>query len=146
MYCRSCNTELADGAIACTKCGKAPMNGNSFCNKCGSPTDPQAIVCVKCGTGFSQPFSLDLGSGGTNNRVLVGIVAIVLGALGIHKFLLGYTKAGIITIVITFVGGIVFGLGALAMTIVGIIEGITYLTKSDADFQNTYVTNKKEWF
>ena len=32
------------------------------------------------------------------------------------------------------------------MSIVGLIEGIMYLTKSDAEFQQMYVQNKKAWF
>ena len=30
--------------------------------------------------------------------------------------------------------------------IVGLIEGIIYLTKSDDEFNSTYVTSKKAWF
>jgi len=32
------------------------------------------------------------------------------------------------------------------MGIIGLIEGIIYLTKSDEDFVKTYVENKKGWF
>ena len=46
MYCRSCKNELADGAVACTKCGKAPLNGGAYCFKCGAATDPEAVMCV----------------------------------------------------------------------------------------------------
>ena len=31
-------------------------------------------------------------------------------------------------------------------TIIGIIEGIIYLTKSDEEFVQTYIVNKKPWF
>ena len=34
----------------------------------------------------------------------------------------------------------------LAMGIVGLIEGILYLTKSDEDFEQIYVVGKKPWF
>jgi TM2 domain-containing membrane protein YozV len=36
-----------------------------------------------------------------NKKVLAGVLALLLGYLGIHKFILGYTKEGIIQIVIT---------------------------------------------
>lgn len=68
-----------------------------------------------------------------------GICGILLGGWGVHKFILGYTQEGIIQIVITIV---TCGIGA----IVGLIEGIIYLTKSDEEFYNTYVANKKGWF
>ncbi len=68
-------------------------------------------------------------------------MGILLGKLGIHKFVLGYTTAGIITLLISLTC-----VGAPVMWVIGIVEGITYLTKSDEDFYQTYIANKKEWF
>ena len=76
---------------------------------------------------------------GAEKKIAAGICGILLGGLGIHKFILGYTKEGIIQIVITI---LTCGIGG----IIGLIEGIIYLTKSDEDFVKTYVTNKKGWF
>ena len=83
---------------------------------------------------------------GEKSRLVAGVLAIVLGALGVHKFYLGLTNAGIIMLAVCLVGSIIFGIGPLAMAVVGLIEGIIYLTKSDADFQQTYVVGKKAWF
>jgi TM2 domain-containing membrane protein YozV len=84
---------------------------------------------------------------GAEKKIPAGIFGILLGALGIHKFILGYTKEGIIMLVVTLlVGTLTFGLGAGVMGIVGLIEGIVYLTKTDADFVATYVTGRKGWF
>ena len=50
-------------------------------------------------------------------------------------------------LVVTIVaGGFTCGAGAGIMGIVGLIEGILYLTKTDAEFDATYVQNKKAWF
>lgn len=76
-------------------------------------------------------------------KIPAGLLAIFLGALGIHKFYLGYNKEGVITLVISLA---TCGIGASIMEIIGIIEGIIYLTKSDDEFTNTYVYNKKGWF
>ena len=73
-----------------------------------------------------------------SKKVVAGILAILLGGLGVHKFFLGYTTAGIIQLVL----GLCFGIGAL----IGIIEGIIYLTKSDEDFVQTYQVGQKQWF
>ncbi|WP_337967784.1 TM2 domain-containing protein [uncultured Flavobacterium sp.] len=73
-----------------------------------------------------------------NKKVVAGILAILLGFLGIHKFYLGYTKEGIIQILLN----IIFGIGGL----IGIIEGIIYLTKTDEDFYQTYQIGQKPWF
>ena len=49
-------------------------------------------------------------------------------------------------LLVTLVGSIAFGLGPMAMGLLGLIEGIIYLTKSDAAFQQEYVIGKKAWF
>lgn len=86
-----------------------------------------------------QQISTDQGS----KRVVVGIVAILFGSLGIHKFILGYQKEGIIMLVISLLSlGFLAGLVAL----IGLIEGIIYLTKSDEEFYNTYQIGRKPWF
>ena len=74
-----------------------------------------------------------------NKKMVAGILGILIGSLGIHKFYLGMTTQGIIQIVITFV---TCGFGS----IIGLIEGIIYLTKSDEDFYHTYIVEKKGWF
>jgi len=74
-----------------------------------------------------------------NKKVVAGILAILIGSLGVHKFVLGYTKEGILQIILTF-GTCGFG------SIVGLIEGIIYLTKSDDEFYETYQINKRGWF
>ncbi|AWX44895.1 hypothetical protein HME9304_01900 [Flagellimonas maritima] len=82
-----------------------------------------------------------------NKKMLAGILAIILGSLGVHKFILGYQKEGLIMIAVTLVLGIfTCGIGASAMGLVGLIEGIIYLTKSDEEFYNTYQVGKKPWF
>ncbi|MFM9989484.1 TM2 domain-containing protein [Flavobacterium sp.] len=74
-----------------------------------------------------------------NKKVLAGIMGILFGGLGIHKFVLGYTQEGIIQIVVSIVTCGIF-------SIVGFIEGIIYLTKSDEEFYQTYQVGKKGWF
>ena len=76
---------------------------------------------------------------GAEKKIVAGILGILLGAFGVHKFYLGYTKEGIIQLVI---GVLTCGFGG----IIGLIEGIIYLTKSDEDFVATYVNAKKGWF
>ena len=74
-----------------------------------------------------------------NKKVLAGVLALIFGYLGVHKFVLGYTKEGIIQLVLSFVSCGVAG-------IIPFIEGIIYLTKSDEDFYQTYQINKRGWF
>lgn len=82
-----------------------------------------------------------------SKRILAGILAIILGGLGIHKFILGYTKEGVIMLVGTFILGIITcGIAAWAVGVIGLIEGIIYLTKSDEEFVQTYQVNQRGWF
>jgi TM2 domain-containing membrane protein YozV len=74
-----------------------------------------------------------------NKKLICGILAIVIGSLGIHKFILGYNQEGIIQIVISV---FTCGIGG----IIGLIEGIIYLTKTDEEFYQTYQVNKRGWF
>ena len=89
-------------------------------------------------------------SGGTapvaEKKIAAGICGILLGALGVHKFVVGYTGAGVTMLLVSIFGAILFGLGPLIMGIIGIVEGIMYLTKSDEEFSSTYIQNQKAWF
>lgn len=81
------------------------------------------------------------------DHVVAGLLAIFFGWLGIHKFYLGYPMPGFIMLGITLLGGTVtFGLASIAMGIIGVIEGILYLTRSQLEFEQLYVCAKREWF
>lgn len=156
MYCRNCGTEVPVDAIACGKCGWDPRRGKKFCWNCGVETDEGAIMCVKCGASLQQPSQMFQSP--SDQKLIVGLIAIFLGCLGIHKFMLGYKNAGLVMLISTL-GGSLLGsvlsflvvpaillLAPIGMTIIGIIEGIIYLTKTDTEFQQEYVKGEKPWF
>lgn len=72
-------------------------------------------------------------------KLVAGLLGILIGSLGIHRFYLGDSTGGIIRIVISFC---TLGLGG----IIGFIEGIIYITKSDEDFERIYLKEGKKWF
>jgi TM2 domain-containing membrane protein YozV len=80
---------------------------------------------------------------GSEKKLVAGLLGILLGYLGVHKFYLGYTKEGLIML-LCFV--CTCGFAGIIIGPIALIEGILYLTKSDEEFVNTYVTNKKGWF
>jgi TM2 domain-containing membrane protein YozV len=99
----------------------------------------------------------DLGGGSladkASKKIAAGICGILLGGLGVHKFILGYTGAGIIMLALTLatipIGFITCGVGFVispVIHIIGLVEGVIYLTKTDAEFVRTYVDNRREWF
>ena len=107
--------------------------------------------------------SVSAGAPGEKSKVVAGILAIFLGGIGVHKFYLGYTGIGLLHIVgwvVTFfvscglgcVAGIfTFGIGGIVVAvfiwmlywILPIVEGVIYLTRSDEQFHERYVVNRR---
>ena len=79
----------------------------------------------------------------SNKKLAAGLTGIFLGAFGVHKFILGYTKAAVIMLVVSL---LTCGVGYFVFQVIGIIEGIIYLTKSNAEFETEYLDGQKDWF
>lgn len=76
-----------------------------------------------------------------------GLLAIFLGWLGLHKFYLGYNTQGFIMLGVSIIGGVItFSLAVWAIWIIGIVEGIIYLSKNQTEFDQIYVQNQRLWF
>ncbi len=139
MFCRNCGKQIDDKAVVCVHCGVPPKLEKGFCNNCGILTKPNQTLCTNCGVILA-------GSDGEKSKIVAGLFALLLGWFGAHKFYLGYTTEAIIVLVTVWGGFILAGIPTLIMAVIVFIEGIIYLTKSDQDFQNIYVYNKKGWF
>src|SRR5947207_932062 len=129
-----------------------------FCPKCGAQNDDLALTCSQCQAAlpnvgyqpsyqpiqppmpmYGQAPMQDWKQMGAEKKMIAGICGILVGGFGVHKFILGYTNEGVIQIVLTV---LTCGIGS----IIGLIEGIIYLTKSDEEFVRTYIQNKRGWF
>ena len=82
-----------------------------------------------------------------SRRLSSGILSIVLavlglGWIGIPKFMMGFNKSGLITLLVSVC---TCGAGALVFNILTLVEGIIYLTKSDEEFHQLYIAGDKEW-
>jgi TM2 domain-containing membrane protein YozV len=141
MYCRNCGQSVDEKAIACPQCGVPPLMEKKFCHNCGAPTQANQILCVKCGVSLAKS-AMGIGS---KNRIVAGILGILLGSLGIHKFYLGYTKQGLIMLLVSILTSWTW-IGPFIIWAIGLSEGIIYLVKSDEDYYATYVQGKKNWF
>jgi TM2 domain-containing membrane protein YozV len=86
----------------------------------------------------------------SKNKVAAGLLAIFLGSLGIHKFYLGFTGPGLVYLLINTIGfaitWVLLCIPNIILGIIALIEGIIYLTKSDEEFEQLYVVQKKKWF
>ncbi len=105
-------------------------------------------------------------------KVVAGLLAIFLGWAGVHKFYLGIKKPATIQLAVgggglvlamvvgdifialgifgigVFIGLLLYAIGYIALMaagVLGLVEGIVYLTKSDEDFQSIYVTGQQQW-
>lgn len=78
-----------------------------------------------------------------SNKIPAGICGILLGGFGVHKFILGYTGAGLVMLLVSLLSCFIL---APVMHLIGLIEGIIYLCKSDEEFVRVYVDGRKEWF
>ncbi len=169
--CASCGTNNVDSTKFCVQCGGAlspapsaapPPESWRYSGDLNQPqteqqqrprpqdfTPPPAQppaypAYTPTQQGMYQPGgTVDWQALGADKKIAAGICGIVLGGLGVHKFVLGYTVEGLILLLATV---LTCGLGAMVTSIIGIVEGIIYLTKSDAEFVQTYVQNKRGWF
>ena len=153
MICKNCSANIDDNVAYCPYCGvpnDAQQGSQQSQNENYNQNEQQSGQYFYNGQQNHQyqqqnmnynPQQMNTES--TKDKLVAGLLAIFLGTLGIHKFYLGYTKSGVIMLLVSL---LTFGVGATVMAVIALIEGILYLTKSDAEFYQTYVQNNKEWF
>ena len=83
---------------------------------------------------------------GEKNKFVAGLLALFLGSFGVHKFYLGFNRAGLIMLGCTLLGWVVFFLPTMIVGVIAFIEAIIYMTRSDEQFHDTYEIRRKEWF
>ena len=140
MYCKNCGEKLNEGVNFCFNCGFKSGEGQGYCDRCGVKVN--SATCNNCGNvieGYNEELNRNTynNQGYSNNynnqnynsnyvakrpksRVAAGILGILVGGLGIHRFYLGYVGIGILQIVVTI---LTCGAGSLW----GFFEGILIL-------------------
>ena len=87
---------------------------------------------------------------GEKSKIAAGLLAIFLGGLGIHKFYLGYTAQGLVFLLVNTIGLVItiflLCIPNIVLGIMALVEGIIYLTKTDEEFEQTYVIGQRKWF
>ena len=136
-HCISCGEEISADAEVCPNCGvnqtRVPESAGpgrtadeKYCTNCGAVIHREAEMCPECGT------TQTVGVPGEKDKLAAALIAIFLGGLGIHKFYLGDNRMGVIYLCFFWTG---------IPAVLGLIEGIIYLTKTDEEFQRRYVTD-----
>ena len=125
MYCKNCGAQMDPNAAICVKCGFQKGTGNKYCHNCGSETAQGAAVCTSCGSALSA-----VPAGQEQKSKLVAVLlAFFVGGFGIHDFYLGYSKNGIIKIVLT----VCTGVGGSIWALIDFIRLLTGSLDKDAN-------------
>lgn len=98
---------MNDNQAICLKCGVKTGDGNSFCANCGKEVAAGAEVCLNCGVAIKTA-KANAGYG-NYDKIVIALVCFFLGGIGIHNFMLGETKKGVVKIVLSFC----FGIGSI---------------------------------
>ena len=83
---------------------------------------------------------------GEKNKFVAGLLALFAGAFGVHKFYLGFNRAGLIMLAGTLLGWVLFFLPTMIVGVIAFVEAIIYMTRTDDQFHDTYEVRRKEWF
>ena len=134
MFCRNCGSEMNPEAVVCVKCGVPVGKGKKYCPTCGAEPDPEAVICVKCGASLEQTPAAPVAApvdANAKSKLVAGLLAILLGAYGVHNFYLGFTGKAVAQLLISVLS--CFSL-SIVSAIWGLVEGIMILTgKNDTD-------------
>ena len=162
--CAKCGHSSYDSDKYCQTCGNATQPESVWCATCGwrlgstqaeSTAPPHTISELPSGYTELPPELVErmirvgeqLGlRPRRKSRITAGVFAILFGVVGLHKFYLGYIGTGILTLILTWLTTLAFSLPPYVMAIIGIIEGIIYLGKTNEEFNSTYAERKKRWF
>lgn len=103
MYCKNCGEQMNDNQAICIKCGVKVGDGTAYCANCGNALPENADVCLNCGVAVKN---VKAGNLAGQDKLVMILICFFLGGFGIHNFMMGETKKGIVKIVTSFICGI----------------------------------------
>lgn len=101
------------------------------------------IVIRRVGVTY-KVITLD-GSEHEKKQIMAATLALLFGALGAHKFYLGYNTQGTIMLLMGTLGWF-FLVPPFASLLIGLIEAVIYFRKSEQEFYDTYEAKQRAWF
>lgn len=118
---------MATANIFCSGCGESMIATVKFCSKCGTknatlPAEEAPIIQQP--QVIPAPAQRDYGPA-PKSRLTAGLLGILLGGIGVHKFYLNKTGLGILYVLFCW---------TFIPALIGLIEGIIYLTQDDVTF------------
>ena len=137
-YCINCGSEIQNEAEVCPECG---VNQSTrlesaygeraeeevYCVNCGDLIFKEAELCPDCGA--RQPTTAAKPATDNSEQVAAGILAILLGSIGVHKFYQGNTRNGLLYLCFFWTG---------IPAVLGLIEGILILVADVETYEREY--------
>lgn len=139
-HCKNCGEEIRDEAEVCPDCGfnqTASIESahgergadEKYCAECGELINKQAEICPNCGV--RQPG--EGGGSGDSDQVVAGILALLLGGIGAHKFYQGNTRNGVLYLCFFWTA---------IPAILAFIEGILILIADEDEYEREYADGR----
>lgn len=123
-------------SVLCPQCGAPAQEGAAKCEYCGAAiaqpaqpvqqAQPQQVVFVQQAAANTNP---QRANWPIKSKIVAGVLALILGGLGIHKFYLGQTGKGVLYLLFCW---------AYIPSILAFIEGLMILCSNDENFQIKY--------
>ena len=104
MYCKNCGQVMNDNQAICLNCGVKTGAGTGFCANCGNALPEGAEVCLNCGVAVKGAGNGEYLNG--KDKVTMALICFFLGGLGIHNFMMGENKKGVVKIVLSLCVGL----------------------------------------
>jgi TM2 domain-containing membrane protein YozV/RNA polymerase subunit RPABC4/transcription elongation factor Spt4 len=136
-YCQNCGEEIDEQAEVCTHCGVNQTNeltgdhgergaNEKYCSNCGELINKQADICPECGV---RQGSTGSGAEADTDQTVAGILAILLGGLGAHKFYQGRVGLGLVYLCFSW---------TFIPAVIGLVEGILMLVADEEEYAEKY--------
>lgn len=133
-HCINCGDDIADDADVCPDCGvnqSTRLEGEyrdrgeneKYCINCGELVHKQAELCPECGV--EQPSAGERNS----DQIVAGILAILIGGLGVHKFYQGNMRNGVLYLCFFWTA---------IPALLGLIEGVLMLLADESEYEQKW--------
>ena len=131
MYCKYCGAQIDDDSVICPNCGKQVGSTQTKTGPASENFNADSDNGSSSSISVEQIFGKNING---KNKILCGILAVLLGDFGIQFFYLDNKARGILAAIFFWTG---------IPAIIGLIQGIIILCESDKDFADRVERNKK---